>query len=75
MKITRQILEAAMRMRTAEMIPLTNYLREERREIMEKLTTAPADQVQVLQGEARRLGAVLDLIDNASATIEQMEKV
>ena len=74
MMITRQILESALRMRGTEMIPLMNYLREERREVLERLSMAPTEQLQVLQGEARSLAKILDLIDGASELIEKQQK-
>lgn len=73
MEISRQIIESAMHMRTAEMAHLTNYLRETRRETLEKLSAAPTDKLQVLQGEARCLAKILDLIDNAPALLEKQQ--
>lgn len=70
-EITRQVLESALRMRGAEMIPLMSYLREGRREILEQLSMAPAGNTQILQGRAQELKKILDLIDEASALIEK----
>jgi hypothetical protein len=75
MKLTRQILEAARHMRTAEMTPLVDYLREERQEILEQLSTVPTANAQVLQGRAQSLKSILDLVDGATKLIDKTQKV
>lgn len=74
-KISRQVYEAALKLRAPELAPFLEWVREERREAMEKLITAPADRLPILQGEARQLSAILNLVDIAPAMLDEKEGV
>ncbi len=69
----KQVHEAAHRMRSPEMKPLLDWLREERSAVLELLTLAKPESLQILQGEARRIKTILDLVDGAQAVLTKME--
>ena len=73
MKINRQVYEAALRLQSPEMVPFLNWIRTERQGILEKLTTAPAEVLPILQGEARQLGAILNLVESARVELDRNE--
>lgn len=70
-KISRQVYEAALKLRAPELAPFLEWLRSERQEVLEQLSSAPTDRLSILQGDARRLGAILNLVDTAPAVLAE----
>jgi hypothetical protein len=73
MKLDRQLYEAANRLRAPEFAPLVQHLRDERAQVLETLSAAKLDNLQVLQGRSQELKRILDLIDDAHKVLEKKE--
>jgi len=73
MRIDKRVLQAASRMRSPEMAPLVDWLRKERSDVLEMLTTFKPDGLQVLQGRAQQLADLLDLIERADKELVKLE--
>lgn len=71
MRPDKKVYEAALKMRSPEMAPLLDWLRGEFQETLEKLVTAPKENVPVLQGEGRKLKEILDLVEGAPAALDK----
>jgi len=55
------------------MAPLVDWLRKERSDVLEMLTTFKPDGLQVLQGRAQQLADLLDLIERADKELVKLE--
>jgi len=72
MKPSRHVYEAALRLRGSDLAPFVNWIKSEREEVIELLTTAPVSSLPILQGRAQCLGSILDLIDTAPAVLDKL---
>ena len=68
----KKLLEASLRLRSAELRPFVEWLQSERELVLEMLSTAPEHAVGRLQGETQRLKKILDLIETAPAVLDKL---
>ena len=71
--VSRPLIECLLRIRNlSEFSAFKTYLEDELRKIDQMLRTANDDrQMHILQGEARRLDAILSLIEQSSTLLDK----
>lgn len=75
MRITEQVVRGFAHLRAPEFIPLVEFFRAERQEILEKLTQVTDEKIIYrLQGEAGKLKEILEYIESAEALIAKMKR-
>lgn len=71
MKPDTKTYEAAMKLLTPEMKPILDWLEAERSEVMELMSTAKAENMQVMQGQAQGLKRILEVIRMSRDILEK----
>lgn len=74
MRPDNHVFEAAAKLQSTELAAFYEWLKSDRLEVLELLSVAKPEMVGVLQGEAQRLGKIIDLIETSRGVLDKQQK-